>query len=116
MRVKPSPYKLIAHLVCWLPFCYGVYGAFNRLLGADPQEALLELFGLWALIFLLLSLSITPIKNLFKLLVLVKYRRMLGLYSAFYLSLHLLAFFVFYLESNLKLLAIEFIERSIQIE
>ena len=109
MKYKIS--KIVAHVLCWLPLSYLVFGACNRRLGADPQEVLLHLLGFWTLIFLLLSLSISPLRQMCSLPILIRFRRMLGLYAAFYLSLHIIVFFVFYLELNLSYLWDEIIER-----
>lgn len=81
------------------------------MLGADPQEEMLHQLGLWALIFLLAGLSLTPINKIFQLPVLIKFRRMLGLYAFWYLILHLTVFFIFYLELDFSYLLDEIIER-----
>ncbi len=103
--------KIITHILCWLPLSYLIYAAIYRLLGADPQEEMLHQLGLWTLIFLLLGLTITPLNRIFKLPVLVKFRRMLGLYAFLYLLLHITVFFIFYLELNFSFLWEEVIER-----
>ena len=103
--------KIIAHILCWVPIGYILYAANNRLLGADPQESLLELLGLWTLIFLFLCLSITPVARIIKKPVVIKFRRLLGLYSAAYLLFHIATFFIFYLEMDLGYLVTEIVER-----
>jgi sulfoxide reductase heme-binding subunit YedZ len=103
--------KILAHIAGWLPLGYLVYAANNRLLGADPQEEMLHQLGLWTLIFLLIGLSITPLNRIFKFPILIRYRRMVGLYAFFYLLLHLTVFFVFYLELSINYLWDEIIER-----
>ena len=103
--------KILSHLLCWLPIGYILYAINNRLLGADPQEAMLELLGLWTLIFLFLCLSITPLARIIKKPLVFKFRRLLGLYSAFYLLLHIIVFFIFYLEMDLGYLLTEILER-----
>lgn len=103
--------KILAHIACFTPFIWLFYAAYSRNLGADPQEKMLHELGLWALIFLLLGLTVTPVRRVLSLSVLLKFRRMLGLYAAFYLTLHILVFFYFYLESNLLLLWDEVVER-----
>lgn len=103
--------KVLAHIACWVPLAYLIYAAYNRQLGADPQEEMLHQLGLWTLIYLLIGLSITPLNRIFKWSILVKYRRMLGLYAFLYLLLHLTIFFIFYLELSLSYLWDEIIER-----
>lgn len=109
MKYKLS--KLVAHIACWTPLIYLIYGANNRLLGADPQEEMLHQLGQWTLIYLLIGLSITPINKVFKFPLLIKFRRMFGLYAAFYLLLHIAVFFIFYLEMSVGYLVDEIIER-----
>jgi methionine sulfoxide reductase heme-binding subunit len=61
-------------------------------LGANPIEAGLHLSGRWALIFLLLGLSITPLRRASGWSRVIKVRRTLGLFAFFYASLHLLVY------------------------
>lgn len=103
--------KIVAHLSCWFPLGYILYAVNNRLLGADPQESMLELLGLWALIFLFLCLSVTPVARIFKKPVFTKFRRLLGIYSAVYLLFHIALFFIFYLEMDFGYLFREIVER-----
>lgn len=63
-------------------------------LGADPVAAIEHRTGLWALRLLLLTLAITPLRQLTGQAVLLRFRRMLGLYAFFYASLHLAAYLV----------------------
>ena len=104
-------YKLLAHLASWLPLVWLVYAGFSGNLGGDPQTKLMHDLGWWGLLFLLLSLSITPLRRVSGVNLLIKFRRMLGLYSFFYLSLHLVTYFAFYLEFRWFELGKEIIER-----
>ena len=63
-------------------------------LGADPVAAIEHRLGLWALRFLMLTLAITPLRQLTHQPVLVRFRRMLGLYAFFYATLHFSAYLV----------------------
>jgi len=58
------------------------------MLGANPIEVITHSTGDWTLIFLMLTLSITPLRKLTGLHWLVRFRRMLGLFAFFYASLH----------------------------
>ena len=71
------------------------YLAFANRLGAEPAKALVELLGETALIVLILTLSITPLRKIKFLPSFVGYRRMLGLYSFFYALLHVLSYGAF---------------------
>src|ERR1043165_8257263 len=58
------------------------------MLGANPIEVITHSTGDWTLIFLLLTLSITPLRRLSGQLWLIRFRRMLGLFAFFYGCLH----------------------------
>ncbi|OYT69303.1 MAG: sulfoxide reductase heme-binding subunit YedZ [Chloracidobacterium sp. CP2_5A] len=66
-------------------------GATGRL-GANPLEFILRLTGMLALVFLTLTLMVTPVVAWLGPAWLVKLRRTLGLVAFFYASLHLLAY------------------------
>lgn len=61
-------------------------------LGANPIEALEQRTGRWALIFLFITLAITPLRRLTRWNAAVRFRRMLGLFGFFYATLHVSAF------------------------
>lgn len=63
-------------------------------LGADPVAEIEHRLGLWALRLLLATLAITPLRQLTGQPVLVRFRRMLGLYAFAYATLHLSAYLV----------------------
>ena len=63
-------------------------------LGADPVAEVEHRLGLWALRLLLLTLAITPLRQLTGQPALVRFRRMLGLYAFAYASLHFAAYLV----------------------
>lgn len=61
-------------------------------LGANPVESIERHFGKWTLIFLCLTLSMTPLRRITKINQWILYRRMLGLFVFFYASIHLLCY------------------------
>ena len=65
---------------------------FENNLGANPVEFVERHFGKWTLIFLCLTLSMTPLRKLTKINQWISYRRMLGLFVFFYASVHLLCY------------------------
>ncbi|MGX5173594.1 sulfite oxidase heme-binding subunit YedZ [Aliikangiella sp. IMCC44653] len=109
--VNTSYFKVFIHLLAWIPLVWLFYAAFHRLLGGDPQTKLMHELGLWSLIYLLLCLSMTPAKLLTSNVPWIKFRRLLGLYSAFYAFLHVICFFIFYLQLDIQLLFQETLER-----
>jgi len=66
----------------------GILGAMNDL-GANPIEFITRSTGLWALVFLCITLAITPARRLTGSNNLIRFRRMLGLFCFFYATLHL---------------------------
>ena len=63
-------------------------------LGADPVAEIEHRLGLWALRLLMLTLAITPLRQAIQQPMLVRFRRMLGLYTFFYATLHFAAYLV----------------------
>ncbi|MCC7248632.1 MAG: protein-methionine-sulfoxide reductase heme-binding subunit MsrQ [Lysobacter sp.] len=61
-------------------------------LGADPVAEIEHRLGLWALRLLLVTLAITPLRQLTGQAMLIRFRRMLGLYAFAYASLHFAAY------------------------
>ena len=77
-----------------VPFAQLIYNALTDNLGANPIDAITRHTGSWALILLLVTLSVTPLRKIFSWNGLVKYRRMLGLFAFFYAALHFTTFLV----------------------
>jgi len=69
-----------------------VWLGFHSELGANPIEFITHSTGDWTLIFLLVTLSITPLRKLSRQYWLISYRRMLGLFAFFYGCLHLMTY------------------------
>ena len=72
-----------------LPFAWLLYAAFADQLGPNPAEYLTRSTGDWTLRFLCLTLAVTPVRQLARWNALLRYRRMLGLFTFFYGVLHL---------------------------
>src|SRR5215216_306143 len=71
------------------------WDAYHHRLGANPTEFATRTTGVLTLLFLLLSLAVTPLRKALGLPWMVKFRRMLGLYGFFYGCLHLLTYIWF---------------------
>ena len=61
-------------------------------LGANPIELITRSLGTWTLVFLLFTLSITPLRKLSGWSWLIKLRRMAGLFAFFYATLHFITY------------------------
>ncbi|MCU1322761.1 MAG: putative rane protein [Acidobacteriaceae bacterium] len=84
--------KALIHLCLLAPFVYLVEFFRNGCLAlkADPVNYITHFTGDWALYILLASLAVTPLRRLSpKIAFLIRFRRLVGLYSFFYASLHL---------------------------
>ncbi len=88
-------YKLIIFINSLVPLALLGWDAVFGKLGANPIEFFLRTTGVLTLLFLLITLSITPLRKYYGWNNLVKFRRMLGLYSFFYGFLHLVTYSIF---------------------
>lgn len=86
--MKPKYLKPAIFLACLLPLARLGWKAFNAGLGANPIQVITFSTGTWTLVFLLVTLSITPLRKLTKRYWLIQYRRMVGLFAFFYGCLH----------------------------
>jgi len=84
--------KLLVFVNGLVPLGLLAYDAAHHQLGANPQEFTTRATGVLALVFLLLSLAVTPFRKAFGQPWLARIRRMLGLFSFFYATLHLLTY------------------------
>ena len=84
--------KAALFLLCLGPFGELLWRIVHNNLGANPVEFLQHATGDWILRFLVFTLSITPLRKLFKLPDLIRFRRMLGLFAFFYACLHFLTY------------------------
>ncbi|GMR20714.1 MAG: protein-methionine-sulfoxide reductase heme-binding subunit MsrQ [Gammaproteobacteria bacterium] len=80
--------KAVLFVVGLAPLISLVLGVVQDELGANPIEYLARATGDWTLRFLMLTLAVTPIREITGWRVLLRYRRMLGLYVFFYACLH----------------------------
>jgi methionine sulfoxide reductase heme-binding subunit len=85
-------FKPWVFLACLLPLARLGWKGYLGLLGANPIEVITHSTGDWTLIFLLITLAITPLRKLTGQLWLIRYRRMLGLLAFFYVSLHFITY------------------------
>jgi methionine sulfoxide reductase heme-binding subunit len=84
--------KLLAFLLCLGPAFVLTWKGFHSRLGANPIDVITRTTGRWTLTFLLITLSVTPVRRMLGLAWLIRFRRMLGLYAFFYGTLHLMTY------------------------
>ena len=80
--------KVALFIAGLLPVLSLVWGAFHHGLTPNPIEYITHQTGDWILIFLVLTLAISPARKILGLPELIRFRRMLGLYAFFYAFLH----------------------------
>ena len=86
--------KPVTFIACLIPLGQLLYNAWTDNLSANPIEFITHFTGDWTLIFLLASLSVTPLRQISGWNELIKYRRMLGLFAFFYAVLHFATYMV----------------------
>ena len=84
--------KPAVFLLSLWPICIITYQIFYNELGPEPVDKIINHFGEWTLIFIILTLSMTPLKKITNSLKWIKFRRMLGLFAFFYASIHMLSY------------------------
>ena len=88
-------HKIVIFINCLVPLALLAWDALFGKLGANPVEFFLRTTGVLTLIFLLITLAVTPLRKRFGWNSLIKFRRMLGLYAFFYGFLHLITYSIF---------------------
>ena len=85
-------YKSLLFLNALVPLALLGWDWWRGQVGANPVDFVTRTTGTLTLVFLLLTLAVTPLRKLTKIQWLVRLRRMLGLYAFFYGALHLLTY------------------------
>ena len=89
-------WKPVVFLLCLLPALLVVTDAFELTgrLGANPVEEIQDRFGNWALRLIMITLAVTPLRRLTGWGWLSRFRRMLGLFTFFYVAMHFLTWLI----------------------
>lgn len=94
--------KLVLFINSLVPLTLLLWDVYHHRVGANPLEFVTRTTGMLTLVFLLITLAVTPARKLSGLNWLVKFRRMLGLFAFFYGFLHLMTYLCFDRYFNLK--------------
>ena len=86
-------FKLVLFPLCLAPLALLAVDAYRDALGANPIEVITHSTGTWTLVFLLITLGITPLRRITGVNALIKLRRMSGLFAFFYACLHFVTYF-----------------------
>jgi len=104
--------KVILHLAAFLPFIWLFYAASQGLFSADPAKDIQHFTGRMALKLLLATLLVTPLARYAKQPLLIRTRRLLGLWCFAWATLHLVSYSLLELGiDNLRLLGQELVTR-----
>jgi sulfoxide reductase heme-binding subunit YedZ len=95
--------KLVVLINSLIPLILLLLDLYRNRVGPNPLEFVTRTTGMLTLVFLCLALAITPLRKIFGVNSLVKFRRMLGLFAFFYGALHLLTYVWF--DRQFKLLS-----------
>src|SRR6185436_17723528 len=84
--------KVVVFVNALIPLVLLLWDLYNKRVGPNPLEFATRTTGMLTLVFLSLTVAVTPLRKIFGVNSLVKLRRMLGLFAFFYGALHLLTY------------------------
>ena len=85
-------YKPSIFFLSLIPFVLIFYKIIFNKLGPEPVKEITHFTGEWTLLFIIFTLSMSPLKKITKLNIWISFRRMLGLFLFFYATLHMLTY------------------------
>jgi sulfoxide reductase heme-binding subunit YedZ len=94
--------KLVIFINCFVPLTLLLWDWYHKQVGANPLEFVTRTTGMLTLVFLMISLAVTPARKISGANWLIKFRRMLGLFAFFYGFLHLMTYLWYDRGFNLK--------------
>ena len=103
--------KLVLFVNSLVPLTLMLWDVYRKQVGANPVEFVTRTTGMLALVFLFLSLAVTPLRKITGSNWLVRFRRMIGLFAFFYGFLHLLTYVAFDRYFNLKSIPADVVKR-----
>jgi sulfoxide reductase heme-binding subunit YedZ len=103
--------KFVVLINSLIPLVLISWDLYRKQVGPNPLEFATRTTGMLTLVFLSLTVAITPLRRIFGINSLGKFRRMLGLFAFFYGSLHLLTYIWFDRVFNLRSVAGDVVQR-----
>ncbi len=94
MALRLNNLRSSIFFICLIPFLWLLVDIVFDNLGSNPIQAIHIRLGDWSLRFLCLTLTITPIQIIANWRGMSAYRQMLGLYTFFYASLHIMTYII----------------------
>jgi len=84
--------KVVVFVNALIPLLLLLWDLYHKRVGPNPLEFATRTTGMLTLVFLSLTVAVTPVRKIFGVNSLVKLRRMLGLFAFFYGALHLVTY------------------------
>ena len=104
-RVNPSKLLHVLAIVGgWIPLAILLVQFLTNNLGFNPVNTILKQTGRYAVLFLILSLAITPLRKILKLNMIYRMRKPLGLFAALYAGLHFATYTIWDFQLDLNLI------------
>src|SRR5437868_10094028 len=103
--------KLVLFINSLVPLVLLLWDVTRHQVGANPLEFVTRTTGMLTLVFLIVSLAVTPLCRITGLNWLIRFRRMLGLFAFFYGSLHLMTYIAFDRFFHLTTVPIDVVKR-----
>ena len=91
-KINQNYLKVVIFTLSLVPIFYIIYQILTNQLGPEPIKDITHHTGKWTLYFIVITLSMTPLKKITKLNIWINYRRMFGLFIFFYASVHLMTY------------------------
>ena len=91
-KINQNYLKVVIFTLSLVPIFYIIYQILTNQLGPEPIKDITHHTGKWTLYFIVITLSMTPLKKITKLNIWINYRRMFGLFIFFYASIHLMTY------------------------
>jgi methionine sulfoxide reductase heme-binding subunit len=103
--------RVCIFFVSLMPFIFVIYKTASNHMGADPAKAIVLFTGTWTFYFLLITLSVSPLKRIANQSWFMVHRRMLGLFTLFYAVTHVLSYLIFILGLDFSSFGTELVKR-----
>ena len=92
LQINQKILKVVIFILSLLPLFFIIYQIIANQLGPEPIKDITHHTGKWTLYFIIITLTMTPLKKITKLNIWISYRRMFGLFIFFYASVHMMTY------------------------
>jgi sulfoxide reductase heme-binding subunit YedZ len=103
--------KAAVWIICLIPAGILAWHAYTGGLGANPIEFITLHTGFWTLVFLMITLAVTPVRRVTGWNRIIQFRRLIGLFAFFYATLHFLTYVTLDLFFDFGAIAADIVKR-----